>query len=484
MKAPIVVLLLAAGSAAVSAAPLVPEYEITVRDAGTLKRVVSQNAWMKEFSGTNLYRGTMVRLGPLLFALGQKGKDSWDGRLVDFVVVKLLEGRPARLAYFDAPNLVSPFGVTLPALTPVQREAARLLLAGLRTGPDVQVSVALDEKRSETVAVTPVQVKLQKLAAVAKGACVVVSRDPTVAAALSLRCAGLPASEAPDAAFPAARLDVDVSQLLPSTSVVRGKVLGLEGRLSVGFDFDPREARFVPARAELPVAESHLVREAPLDEAVVRALPSGTVLFGSLAVPDPGALDLASLESYLRTARERPPAGTRTVTIASLGTRREGSDDVPLTALLVPRREESESGVGTLFAHKSRWSVQVSTACPGLLVLSPSTAAVAAIEAACTGKAPSLRQLPPPLLSRLTTGPASATVYLNLGRLLASALELGWARQDGRGAAPPEVASALELLDRLPAWALSGRVEGSSLRLRAAAHSPAAPSTKNGGRKP
>jgi len=196
------------------------------------------------------------------------------------------------------------------------------------------------------------------------------------------------------------------------------------------------------------------------------------------------ALDAEALGTWIRTVREKPPAGTRTVAVASLGTRRVGGEDEPLTALLLRDRGETEAGVRSLFSRGGTWVVEVSRACKGLLVASPSPTAVREIEAACSGKAPSLRQLPAPLLSRLTTGSASGSVYLNGGRLLASALELGWARQTRGEAAPPEVASALGLLDRLPAWALAGRAEGSMLKMRAATWSPAAPAPKKGGRTP
>ena len=77
---------------------------------------------MKEFQASNLFRGSMVRMGPVLYASG--AKDSWTGRLVDFLAERFCDGRPVRLSYFHSPGLISPLGVTLPALSPVEREAA------------------------------------------------------------------------------------------------------------------------------------------------------------------------------------------------------------------------------------------------------------------------------------------------------------------------------------------------------------------------
>lgn len=450
-------------------APLVPEYEIALSDAGSLKRLFRDNEWMAEASGSNLYRGAVVRLGPMLHAVGQKGRDSWDGRLGDYVTARLLDKRPARLAYVDAPGLVSPFGVTILDLTPAQRDAASLLVKGLRTGPDVPTPLAA-EGGTRTVAVTPIAVKLQKLAAVTTGPCLVVARDPLVAASLSLRC------EPTAGARPAALFQVDPSQLFPAGTVVLEKLLGLEGRLQVAFDFDPKTARFVPRSAELPLGKGHLVREGALDEKVLGALPATTSFFVQLFVPDPGTLDVESMESYLRTVKEKPPAGSVPVTLAFLGMRahRQGRNE-SLTAVLLPQPPgEAPSGVATLFGQKGRRPAQTSTACPGLLVLSASNVALEAVEEACTGKKPSLRQLPPELLRRLSKGPASGTVYLGLGHFLESALTSGWERlnHSPTKAAPPEVTEALGLLDRLPAYAFAGRAEGDTLRMQASSHSP------------
>jgi hypothetical protein len=47
---------------------LAPEYEVTVSDGARLKKLLKENVWMKEFQASNLFRGSMVRLGPVLYA--------------------------------------------------------------------------------------------------------------------------------------------------------------------------------------------------------------------------------------------------------------------------------------------------------------------------------------------------------------------------------------------------------------------------------
>ena len=217
---------------------LAPEYEVTVSDGGRIKKLFRENAWMKEFQASNLFRGSMVRLGPVLYAAGSS--DSWKGRLVDFLAERFLDGRPVRLSYFRAPNLISPFGVTLPALTPVEREAVKLVVKALRSGVDVATTVSLPGGRVEEVAVTPLALRLQRFAVVETPTCLAISRDPRIAAVLSRRCAAEPR-------LAAAVVDVDTREFFSAWSAVLERLFGVGERLRLTFDWDARRARFARA---------------------------------------------------------------------------------------------------------------------------------------------------------------------------------------------------------------------------------------------
>ncbi len=457
---------------------LTPEYELTVSDPAELRRLFRENAWMKDFQGSNLYRGTMARLGPVLFALAREGTDSWKGRLLDFVVENLVDGRPTTLSYFHAPDLASPFGVTVSGLTPRATKALALLLDRQRTRADVPILVSVLNGTYESVSVTPVAFKGQKFAAVASGSCLSVGRDPAVAAALSYRCGGrataLPGS---------ATLSVDTAAFFSSWSTVLEKLFGVGPSFRASFSFDSAKSRYVPAKAELALRKGHLLGTAPLDSSLLSAIPADALFFATALIPDPGALSPEGAEEYLRTIKAKPPARYVPVALVYLGMRAEGRDNGGSTAartealsvLLLPQPrsgDAAQAAVGRLFGSTRRYRVEASYACPGYAAISPSPTALARIEAACSRKAPSFLQLSPRLVQSFARRPLSAGVFVNVGSYLRHAMTLGWDLANAgtpagaeRAAKPPEVADGLALLDRLPMFAFAGAVQGDAILL-------------------
>ena len=451
-----------------------PEYEITVSDGARLKKLFKENAWMKEFQASNLFRGSMVRLGPVLYAAGTN--DSWKGRLVDFLAERFLDGRPVRLSYFHAPELVSPFGVTLPGLSPREHEALKLVVKVLRSGEDVTTKVTLEENRVEDVAVTPLALRLQRFAAVETPECLAISRDPRVAAVLSRRCAREPR-------LAAAVVDVDTHAFFSAWSVVLYRLFGVDDQLRLTFDWDQKRARFTPAGAELTLAKDHLLGTGPVDPALLGAIPADTLFFATVFVPDPGALSIASVETYFRTAREKRSARAVPVSLLYFGMT-TGENDRPqaLSALLLPQPKGDDralSDLDALFNQSSSYKVLVSRACPGYVALSPSKAALQRIEEACAGRRPSFQKMSPKLLQAFTRQPVSSGAFWNAGAFLKSAVAWGWRRDtpdqeikwkgekvSGRhGDTPPpkELADAMQLLDRLPMYAFAGRATGDAV---------------------
>ncbi len=461
-----------AGARAADTPPpvLAPEYEVTVSDGARLKKLLKENAWMKEFQASNLFRGSMVRLGPVLYAAGTN--DSWKGRLVDFLAERFLDGRPVRLSYFHSPKLVSPFGVTLPALSPREHEAARLVLKVLRSGEDVVTKISPEERRVEDVPVTPLVLRLQRFAAVETTECLAISRDPRVAAVLSRRCTR-------EARLAAAVIDVDTREFFSAWSPVLHRLFGIDERLRITFEWDAKRARFTPAGAELALSKDHLLGSGPVDPALLGAIPADTLFFATVFLPDPGALSVASVETYFRTARAKRDARAVPVTLLHFGMT-TGEKDRPeaLSALLVPQSKGDDRALAdldALFNQSASYRVLVSNACPGYVALSPSKAALRRIEDVCAGRRPSFRQMPPKLLEAFTRRPVSSGAFWNAGAFLKAAVAWGWRRDapdrndedpaGRRGDAPPpkELADAMQLLDRLPMYAFAGRAAGSAV---------------------
>lgn len=450
---------------------LVPEYTLTVTDGARLKAIFRENAWAKDFAASNLARGALVRLGPVLYAVGRDGKDGWKGCLVDFITDRFLDGRPVKISYFHTSGLVSPFGMTFPALTPRERDAVHLLLKGLRSGPDVAREVADGAGGGASISVTPLVLRLQKFAAVETDGCLAVSRDPRVAATLSRSCALEPR-------LAAATLDIRTDEFFSAWSAVLEKLFGVGPGLRVTFDWDAKNARFTPAGAALHLDKEHALGTAALDASLLAAIPADAPFLATAVLPDPGRLDTASAEEYFRTAREKRAAGAYVpVTLVSLGMRtgkggREERTEA-MSVLLIPRSgagDETVAALDALFNRHGTYEVHASRACPGVVALSPSSAALERVADACAGRTPSFRQAPPKIVRAFTAGPVSAAAFLNLGGFLRSSLLWGWQREappEPKTKQPPpppkEVADAMRLLDRLPMYAFSGRAAGDAV---------------------
>lgn len=453
---------------------LVPEYTLTVMDGARLRTLFKENAWAKDFAASNLARGALVRLGPVLYAVGRDGRDGWKGRLVDFALDHFMDGRPVRISYFHTPGLVSAFGMTFPALTAREKNAVHLVLKGLRSGPDVAREVAEGDGGVVSVKVTPLVLRLQKFAAVETDGCLAVSRDPRVAATLSRSCALEPR-------LAAATLDIRTDEFFSAWSAVLEKLFGVGPGLRVTFDWDARNARFTPAGAALHLDEAHALGTAPLDASLLGAIPADAPFLATAVLPDPGRLDTASAEDYFRTAREKRSAGAYVpVTLAFLGMRaRKGGREErterseAMSVLLIPRSgagDKTVADLDALFNRHGSYEVHASRACPGVVALSPSPAALARVADACSGRTPSFRQAPPKIVRAFTAAPVSTAALLNLGGFLRSSLLWGWQREappEPKTKEPPpppkEIVDAMRLLDRLPMYAFSGRAAGNAV---------------------
>jgi len=445
--------------------PLIPEYEVTLRDASQMNALLKGNVWAKDFSGSNLYRGSMARLGPVLFAVGSEDRDSWKGRLVDFLADHLLAHRPVRLSYFHSSGLSTPFGTTILGLSPREKEIVSRLIKSHRRAEDAEIEIGIAPNRTEKIRVTPISLRTQKFAVVAGNDCLTVSRDPRLAAALSQRCTSEPL--AADAS-----IDVDTKQFFSAWSTVVEKLFGLGPRLRIELGFDGRNARFKPGIARLALEPNHILGTAPVDDAVLAAIPADTLFFTTALLPDPTPLSKESLDRWFRSARPRGGGRAVPVTLLYLGMH-EGkkSRQEALSVLLVPQKDTSEAAlarIDELFGNSGRFEVHASSPCPGVVAISPSRTGLERIAAVCSGKQPSFRQLSPKVVSAFRDKPISAGAFFNAGGFLKSSLALGWRAESPAGGKPlpplpPEVVEAMTLLDRLPMYAFAGPALGSSV---------------------
>ena len=188
-----------------------------------------------------------------------------------------------RISYFGIPGLVSPFGITVEELSAAEGALAHAIVESQRSGSDVPTDVFSGEP-GVRVQVTPISIGLQKFAVLETPGSLTISRDPDVAATLGTR--------APEARpSSAAVVDVDLKQFFSSWSVLLEKRFGVGRRLRMSFDYESGGARFLPAKAELPLRADHLLGSAALSPELLGAIPADALFFATVAIPDPGPLN-------------------------------------------------------------------------------------------------------------------------------------------------------------------------------------------------
>jgi hypothetical protein len=452
---------------------LTPEYEVQFSDVSHLKKALGENAWAKEMAQSNLYRGGLVKLGPVLFAVGSPDEDSWKGRLLDFLYEKVLEGKRMSLSYFHQAGLVSPFGVSVFNLSAAESAVLSLLVQKHKLAEPVltDIEIAGEAGTEDTTVkgkVQPVMIRLQKFAISFGAGCFGVSRDPKVAAWLGYRCAKVPQKKND------AVVTVNLKEFFPAWHPVLNRLAGIGGQAELAFDYDKRQASFLPARAEVALQTGHIVGQGKIDTDLLSAIPADTLFQVTAFVPDPGPLSAAGMETYFKTAKDGKRAAVPVSLLyfgmhPGLNTRPEA-----MSAVILPQADINDAlfaQVNRLFNETTSFEVKYAKVCGRYLALSPSKDALDKISAACEKKLPSYAQMPQFLVKALTQDTISAGTVLNLGGFLRSTLAFGWEKENPPAATgakadvPREIAQAMDLLGRLPLYAFAGKAEKDKLAL-------------------
>lgn len=450
---------------------LVPEYEIQFSDVSQLKRALNENAWAKELAQSNLYRGTLVKLGPVLFAVGTEDADSWKGRLLDFMYEKILSGKRIGVSYFHKTGLVSPLGVTLFNLSTADKAIVSLLLEKNKLADPVMTEIELADKTKAKVKVQPIGIRLQKFAVALGANCLGISRDPKVAAQLGHECAKA-VQKKNDAV-----VSVDLKEFFPAWYPVLGRLAGVGRYAQLAFDYDKGQACFVPAKAEVELQASHAVGLGKMGLDLLAALPADTLLQVTAFLPDPGRLSPATVETYFQEGKAHPGKRPIPVSLLYFGMAM-GLNGRPeaMSAVVLPQEQINDAlfaDLNKLFSETTQFEVKYRKVCGRFLALGPSKQALDKVEATCEKKQPSFAQMPQFLVKALTQDELSSATVLNLGGFLRSTLAFGWEKENpppssgppNKGSLPREIAQAMDLMGRLPLYAFAGKVEKDKLAL-------------------
>ncbi|MGE0526510.1 MAG: hypothetical protein AB7G93_11250 [Bdellovibrionales bacterium] len=435
-----------------SAGAASPRYELSWKNGADLYEFVNTNPWFQELKRTNLYEGILLRLGPLLGALPKSQNPTWQGRLADALLELALKNRPVHIYHFHEPELVQPTAFAVQNLNALESRALRAAVDSLRSVADQNVDAG-----GSPLTVTPVSVAHQKLAVRLAGGCMAVSRDPRVAVWAWQKCRNEKNLHSD------LRLSVDVRSLSAGTEIALAKFIGIGERFEIDFQ-KTNNATYEAVRATLPLRSAHRLRNAKLNELHLQALPSNTNGFATVGLPAPKVVSPDAIKAFLAA-----PGDTDRTQISAtyfhLGAfRRDAGGVVAETGLLIDIAPgQKPEAWAEIFQPSFGRDVYVRGVCGGKLALiTPRAAVIAKVEAACSGKEPSLMQIPVEMRQTLGLRNLSRTqvMLVNLGKTLSHLVELGWQVDHPQEAAPKEVLEAKKILSRLPTLAFGGTLQG------------------------
>jgi len=442
-----------------------------------LKSVLTGNAWLKATADEPLGRGF---LGGWSGFLGSAGEEVGLQKLTQGVIGDLVTDavlvQPMRLAWFAG------WGGSTPALIiPQPTEALTTTFAAVRGAVERggwYVDACPGEPAPPTPPPPPAPTEGQDAGVVAEVvppnrleiSRLVVADQPVFAALTRERlvfskdaqsvvhalCGANPTvTEAPGADVVVGLTPAQVGR---DAEVLAG-LLGLKGAPTVAFKVEGSALRPVGLAGEL--AEAGRLDTVAIPDATWALVPEDLPVAAAVNLKLPKALSTASLEAFY--------GGTS----ADLATRQvlllwqpHGDAKAKTEVAIVWSNVADKEALQQILSGPNRMEVKV--VCERL-VASSTPALLSRIEAACTGKAPSLSFAQPAVVAGLKA-PTSVGVVVDLGRFLATLLDDGFASDPAathkKGEVPAEIEAAKKRLRELPRIGLCGDVQGQTLAPR------------------
>ncbi len=419
-----------------------PTITMKFKDGAQASHFMANNPWMKDYYGSNLYRGLNYRIGPVFSSLGSVYSEAWTGRLMDFIVSNVLSKNPIEFGYYTQGNLASPFLIKVKNITDTQKTLIGKVVRqiGVRDGSVFRVKVAR-----------------QNFALGISGTCVVISRDAGLAKQNVGRCKKKEKEQLNDLNF-----EIRAANFSPNTFSFVRKTFGMTGLLRLSFNYDKEAAQFVPSHADVGLKKKNLVRESDTNFSFAEALPLDTFFVSTVAVPSPSKMSDEGIGEYLaQIEANKPPKEAMNVSIGVLV-----EDNKIETALLFQREKgkETQEDFLKLFSETSLVEAKFSYICDTWVVTESSTV-LKRIASTCSGKQPSFKSNSDRIMNSYFKSKSSMSVYLNMGTMLAKFSSMGWKSLHPDETEPEALKKTQSLLARIPAVAMSGVKENNKLRL-------------------
>ena len=422
------------------------------KDASHLNHFLKTNSEAKKFLASNLYRGLFYRLHPVFGLLSSEYTSSWEGRLLDYLYSKTMEGRPLTLAYFPQRDLNSPFGSAIANLSETEEKLLDGVLDKFSSG---NYQVPLAPRSGTKASVQQVQIQSQKFAKGLTKGCLGLSRDPYVAGRLSTNCQAMDSD---------AIVDANLLLLLPSLSGIYTRFFSRSGNLRLRMNWDKSQARWIPRSVQLPVLPNHQFKKGAIPSGMFSAIPASTSLFLTAQIPDPGGFSPDSMKTYL----QEPPATRNQREPLTLGLVAFWLNNKLETAVLIGKEATPEEmeGFRELYNNSSLYDVHFARICKQFVGVSTNPAAIEEMSKACAGNVPNLLHLSQAAVQKIHGKNPSAVAVINFGKFLDETYKLGLSTLKEGNEANPEVKQAQEILSQLPFYFFAGDVENNTLNMK------------------
>lgn len=413
--------------------PPEPSIWIDVHAPAKVWKSVRSNPWMTKAMSEPLGLGAGADWAGFLSTKGGDLSSAFEGAVLDLLADKILAD-PFRVVFFTGPAATGAPAIVVPRPSGAARSAYDLLEGAARNGSYEAARCPGAEAKGEPSGITVSRwlVAEQALFASQRNGRIVLARNP--AAVVQALCA-----EPPD--VPAAQgVDLSISfsrDALGREAQLGAALLGLGPAPRVAFAIEGD--RLEPRGLVGEVSEPERLGAGPPPESLLRLVPAdaGVVVVATLRVPE--KLDREALVQHLKKTYQGRCA-TRPVAIVW---NPRGDGKLP-TEVAVAWPDRDAAFLQEAFSGPNR--LERRRAC-GHQVYASTGELAASMQRACDGKAPSILNAAPAVVSGLRQE-TSVGVGVNLGVVLSRLLSDSYAPGGGKQA--PEIESARRLLEALP----------------------------------
>jgi len=460
-------------------APLLPTWQLTLKDSRYLNQMVQKNAWFQEFRQTPLYMGLMQKLSPVLFSMADEygpSAQSWKGRLLDYAYEKIMAGQPVVVSYYNRPSLVSPVVISLFDLPSANSKIAEGLIKVFRSAEDKEMEL----EGAVKIKVTPLLIRNQKFAVFLKDKCLVISRDPELVSLNALGCKDLKAPAA-DGVF-----QLRISQQFPALNGLREKFLATDDILQMNFKWNSSLYKLEPDAAQVQLKGLSPFQKGKLSAAVVKGLPATSFFYATATLPSLGSVDGEGVAKYFKedkkTLLKRKPTSVTLFYTPFI----EYSEVEEEKNKVKGKKEITEWKMGTglllhypsastktledlsqLMKGQKAGEIFMRPVCKDLIVLSNQKNMIRLVDEVCGKKRPSFAELNEKWGQQLTKKDISAAFYFSSGKLMSRYMQMGWEKNKNKaGELPIEIKQSQKLVESLPEYLFSGTTDKNLLLMK------------------